>query len=101
MTTLLKSKRTKARKEHRCSFCDDVQIKTGEEYLYRVYTDSGEFWVWKMCDFCTEIMDEFCDPQEEYNEGDCWNVLESVGEEEIRKALTGEYLARALRMMEV
>ena len=48
----------KARKKHRCEFCEK-DIMPGERYSYEVGKFEGEFFVRKLCMPCRNMLDEY------------------------------------------
>lgn len=53
----LSTKQHKARKEHRCSFCN-LPIKVGQTYTAQSNIFEGDFYVWKSHKRCDDIATE-------------------------------------------
>lgn len=61
MSTLLREKRTVARKEHRCMFCGGV-IHKGDTYNRQTIADNGEVYDWvshTKCDSIFTLLDMY------------------------------------------
>lgn len=55
---------TKARKEHKCFWCDDI-IKPGEKYYRVAAVYEGDFSTRKECDTCNTMVADFCEKNRE------------------------------------
>lgn len=54
MTTISGPNKTKARKKHRCDYCQ-YPINTGDTYLRSTHTYEGDIYTWKSHILCDEI----------------------------------------------
>lgn len=57
METLAQPKETKARKEHRCDFCND-KIVIREKYIKSTHIYEGQVYDWKTHKHCSELATE-------------------------------------------
>ena len=80
---LIEDKEVKAKKEHRCNFCD-MPIKKGETYYYQKYLDNKKSYprvynVWKSHLRCGEIalvLDMYDHYNDEVTKDDFWNDIQ-------------------------
>lgn len=54
MITLLEPTETKARKQHRCSFCNE-RIMVGEKYIKSTHVYDGSAYDWKAHKYCNKL----------------------------------------------
>ena len=81
METLAYPKEVKARKEHRCDFCNQ-KLMVGTIYMKSTHVLDGRIYDWKTHNYCNKIshrldMYEYCD------EGVTWSINGEVKEHQI------------------
>ena len=68
METLSYQKEVKAKKEHRCSFCQSM-IRVGMTYITSTHKQDGEVYDWKSHTYCDKIADKLNMYDDECDEG--------------------------------
>ena len=68
METLSYQKEVKAKKEHRCSFCNSM-IREGMTYITSTHKQDGKVYDWKSHTYCDKIADKLNMYDEECDEG--------------------------------
>ena len=83
MDTLKEPRRVKARKEHRCDYCDKT-IQAGEKYTLATYKDDY-IYDWRNCDRCKPYVDEaFANKDYDWADGMGWQEFRDYMYEEHR-----------------
>ena len=77
METLKPQTEVKAKKEHRCSFCNE-RIKSGETYIKSTHIFDGSVYDWKahkMCDYLCTKMNMYADCDEGVTQDDFMEII--------------------------
>jgi hypothetical protein len=87
-----------SRKAPMCSLCGRP-IPVGERYRLQTIADNRTVYDWRECGFCEAVLDYVWERQDEISEGDCYNILEWAGIDEVLKCLPEQYHDRARELM--
>lgn len=73
METISEPTIKKARKEHRCAWCNS-KIEVGEKYSDSISKYDGEIYHWRECDRCKELVYEMMHSETDYSDDSMYNA---------------------------